>query len=409
MNFVVIIKKWSIIIVSNYFLLLAINGLLGMLGLSAIAKLDLLIMLAASVIVMFYLKREITKLDAFIFFFIGIIAMTGYLQNYDKDLWYSGCRGQLYFTIFFFVGRYSCYQNIPIIQKGLKPFLIVCIIGLLLYIIQPSWYMNYKLLMFEGQLSEGRILEMARLSAFWVYPYWVSYGCAIMYCYLMARCLSQSYMTRKEIFILIFIAFIALLAQQRAPLFIIAFSTVMFIIQGFFKKRKKGHISLSLSIIYFIFMVMCMLAIFLTVIDVDMLTRLLEKLEVIENATTFLNERSDLFSDFRSKTISLFGDGIGRYSHAAYDRGKMAITDQQYMLLLYETGYFGCMSYAIVILVVLYKGLKNFSLNYLELSIILMFLLAMTGANCLSNFGLHTAIFWICCGRVCSKKLILNK
>lgn len=409
MNFVGIIKKWSIIIVSNYFLLYAINGLLGMLGLSAIAKLDLLIMLAASVITLFYLHHGITKLDAFIIFFIGSIAFIGFVQNYNKELWYAGCRGQLYYMIFFFVGRYCGYENIPILQKGVWPFLIVCIIGLILYILSPSWYMDYKLQMWEDSLSDDRILEMTRLSAFWVYPYWVSYGCAIMYCYLMTKCLLQGYMEKKEMIVLIFIAFIALLTQQRAPMFIIALTTMIFIVMGLFKKKKKGHISLRSSLFYFILIVMCMLIIFLSVIDTEMLIRLMEKVEVLENASTFLDDRASIFSDFRSKSISLFGDGIGRYSHVAYNMGKQAITDQQYMQILYETGYMGCIGYGIIFFIVLFKGLKNFSLNYLELTIILMYFLAMTGANCLSTFAQHTAIFWICCGRVCNQKLLLEK
>ena len=120
-------EKWSCKIISNYFLLYAINGFLGMIGLISIAKLDLLIMLAATVITFFYLRHQITTLDAFIIFFIASIAFSGLFQNYNKDLWYAGCRGQLYYTIFFFVGRYSYYMNLRIIKNGLYPFLFVCV------------------------------------------------------------------------------------------------------------------------------------------------------------------------------------------------------------------------------------------------------------------------------------------
>lgn len=64
------VKKWSCIIISNYFLLYSLNGFLGMVGLTSIAKLDLLIMLAATVITILYLYRQITALDAFIIFLL---------------------------------------------------------------------------------------------------------------------------------------------------------------------------------------------------------------------------------------------------------------------------------------------------------------------------------------------------
>lgn len=409
MNLVGITKKWSIIIISNYFLLLAINGLLMMLGLTAVAKLDLLIMLAASIITLFYIHHGITKLDAFIIFFIGSIAFIGFVQNYNKELWYVGCRGQLYYMIFFFVGRYCGYKNIPILQKGVWPFLIVCIIGLVLYFLSPSWYMNFKLQMWDESLSDNRILEMTRLSAFWAYPYWVSYGCAIMYSYLIIKYFRQGYMNGKEIILLLFIAFITILTQQRAPLFIIAILTLIFVVFGLFKKKKNGHLSLRTSILYFIVLTICMFTIFLTVIDAEMVIRLVEKVEAFEDVSTFLKDRADIFSDFRTKTVSLFGDGIGRYSHAAYFLGKEAITDQQYLRIIYETGYWGCLGYAIIIISVIKQALKNTSYNYFEIVIIAFYLLAMTGANCLSVFDLHPAIFWYCCGRVYNNQLLISQ
>lgn len=407
MNPVGIIKKWSVIIICNYFLLSAINGLFMMLGVTAIAKLDLLIMLAALVITLSYLNHRISKLDAFIIFFIGSIAFSGLIQNYNKELWYGGCRGQLYYTIFFFVGRYFENKPISVLSKGLLPFLIVCMIGLGLYILSPPWYLNFKLQIWSDSLSDNRILEMTRLSAFWVYPYWISYGCAIMYSYLIIKYFTQGYMGGKETFLLMFIVLIAILTQQRAPLFIIALLTLIFIILGLFKKRKKGHISLRTSIFYFIVSAICMFAIFLTVIDTDMLIRLLEKIEILEDVSTFLDNRAEIFDNFQTKTVSLFGDGIGRYSHAAYFLGKEAITDQQYLRIIYETGYWGCIGYTIIIIAVIKQGLKNFSYNYFEMVIIVFYLLAMTGANCLSVVEQqHTAIFWLCCGRVCNNQLL---
>lgn len=401
------IDNLGLVIIYNYFLLSAINGFLSMVGMVSIAKLDLLIMLAGTVIAFSYLRKYITKLDIFIIAFLGIIAFTSLLNNYSYELWYSGCRYQLYTTIFFFVGRHPYIQTHLIFRKGVVPFLCVCIIGLILYVASPSWYMDYKLQMWqdEGNISDGMILEMTRFSAFWTYPYWVSYGCAIIYAYIIINCYMNRYMKRSEIIILIFIAFIALLTQQRAPILTIALLTIIFITLGQFRRRKYGHASLRSSILYFLSLCISMFVFFLSFIEDEMLERLLGKIELLENISVFLNERSNIFSDFYLKEVTLFGDGIGRYSHAAYKLGKLAITDQQYMLLMHETGYFGCIGYGMILLAILFRGIKYHSSFYLELTIIMFYLIAMTGANCLSSFGQHTAIFWICCGFICKNSL----
>lgn len=103
------------------------------------------------------------------------------------------------------------------------------------------------------------------------------------------------------------------------------------------------------------------------------------------------------------------GDGIGRYGHEAYYSGKMAITDQQYLKIMYETGYFGIICYSIFILLVVIRGIRNFKDNLFELGIIFFYLMAMTGANCLSVTGQHCIVFWFCCGRIFNKSCLTYK
>ena len=110
-----------------------------------------------------------------------------------------------------------------------------------------------------------------------------------------------------------------------------------------------------------------------------------------------------------SKKITFWGDGIGRYGHEAYYSGKMAITDQQYLKIMYETGYFGIICYSIFILLVVIRGIRNFKDNLFELGIIFFYLMAMTGANCLSVTGQHCIVFWFCCGRIFNKSCLTYK
>lgn len=106
-------------------------------------------------------------------------------------------------------------------------------------------------------------------------------------------------------------------------------------------------------------------------------------------------------SSFETTDVTFLGSGIGRYSHSIFLTGStLAITDQQYLRILYETGYLGCLGYGFISLAIILRGLKNLKNNLFELSVIIFFLIAMMGANCLSQFDMHTAIFWLCCGRI---------
>ncbi len=400
-----LLEKWSVVIVNNYFLLFAINGFLAMIGMKYAAKLDLLIMLAASVLTASYLLKKMVFFDFLVIVFIGVLALSGYVKDYDESLWYLGCRTELYFIIFFFVGKHPSMRNLDIIRKGIVPFLIVCLIGLYLYFTSPSWYMEYKMEIWSDQDDAGRFLEMSRLSAFWPYPYWVSYGSTIIYMYIMYLSYKVGTISKKNICIMVFLVLITLLSQQRTPLAAIAFITIFYCVTSIFFRKRTQKRTMFGSLLILLILIMCIAVFAFNIISDEMRVRLLDKLEAFDNAQMFLKDRTNIFRDFRTKEISLLGDGIGRYSHGAYFLGKSAITDQQYMKMLYEIGILGCIGYGFIFLVTILKGLRNIKGNIFELLIIAFYLVAMTGANCLAVFEQHIAIFWICCGLVFSRQM----
>ena len=98
--------------------------------------------------------------------------------------------------------------------------------------------------------------------------------------------------------------------------------------------------------------------------------------------------------------MTFWGDGIGRYSHLAYQQNKLAITDCQYIQTLHETGYFGLIGYILLFIYLIVNGMRNIKLNIFEIGVLIFYLIAMIGANPLSNQGIHTIFLWICCGRI---------
>lgn len=386
---------------------MTVDVLLVWCGLAEIAKFELIILLSAIIISFNKLRNQTTSMDLFIIFFSISIAISSLSNVYPQTFWFAGIRYQLFSIIFFFVGESSYLKDWSFFDKSTTPVLVVCFIGLILYIISPDWYVAYKLSGFTDN-EGGRFLEMTRLSAFWTYPYWVSYGSGIIYFYLLFKSYKKGKITTKIAFSLIFLAIIMLLAQQRAPIAFVALITLALLVKSLFDGRKR---SFSAYVLLLLLVLVCCISIAFSFLDQDRLIFMLSKFESLMAGgnSSFLKDRTDIFSDFYSKQITFWGDGIGRYGHEAYFSGKMSITDQQYLKIMYETGYFGIICYSIFILSVIIRGVRNFKDNLFELGIIFFYLMAMTGANCLSITGQHCIVFWFCCGRIFNKSCLAYK
>lgn len=392
------LERISLTVIEYYFLLLSINGLFIMAGLKEFAKFDLLELLAGFVITIFAISKGLSKIEIFVIFFILSIAIISQFNWYEKLLWYDGCKSQLAPMLFFIVGYYTIKSRNFLLEKGKIPFLLTCLIALFLYVKSPEWYINYKMSIWQyTDNSTNKILEMSRLSGFWSYPYWISYGCAIFYSYFLYNSYKVGLVRRNDKIILCFLYCITLLTQQRAPLLIITILTLAYLFQGFtFGKKHRTFYS---SMLYYIIIMLLIVVLAFSLMSEDMLLRLVEKIDIV-GKSNFIKERADIFSYFFKKDITLFGDGIGRYSHLAYFQGKHAITDHQYLKIVYESGVWGCVGYLIIVGYPLLKGFRNFKYCLFELSIIAFYLIAASGANCLCSFDQHPIVFWMCCGRI---------
>ena len=302
--------------VCNYFLLMTVDVLLVWCGLAVIAKFELIILLSAIIISLNKLRNQTTRMDLFIIFFSISIAIASLSNIYPQAFWFEGVRYQLFSIIFFFVGESSTSKDWDFFDKSIIPVLVVCFIGLILYITSPSWYVDFKLSGFTDN-EGGRFLEMTRLSAFWTYPYWVSYGSGIIYFYLLFKSYKEGRITTKIAFALIFLAVIMVLAQQRAPIAFVALITLALLVNSLFNGQKR---SFSTYVLFLLLILVCCISIVFSFLDQERLIFMLSKFEsLIEGGNaSFLKERTNIFSDFYSKKITFWGDGIGRYGHEAY-------------------------------------------------------------------------------------------
>lgn len=395
-------------IIEFYFLLSGIDGFLCMIGLISLAKFTMLLNVFALFIVLEQFIKSPKWIDWFILFFILFILFVSSLENYNSELIYFGFRHQLLLTLFFIVGENPRLASWQIFRKAKNPILIISIIGLILFVTQPSWYISWKMTMWADDVSNSRILEMARLSAFWEYPYWISYGCALLYIFIIYRLyLKGSKAKVLDVVVLSFLLLIMLLAQQRAPILFILSITLSYLFVSIVR-RTKDIAYFRKQLVLLVALIFIGIVILFSFLDADVLISINRKIEALSGSSneSFLSHRMSLFSDIKGQGNSFFGAGIGKYSHEAFRLGKQAITDQQYYAVYMETGIAGCIGYLIIIGSVIIRGLNNFKYYYFELSVVLFYLLAMFGANPLSSEPLHTIIFWLCCGRIYNKKCL---
>ena len=384
---------------SNYFLYFAFFAFLDMFSIHFFNT-PLLFDIVILFLAVQYFKKGMDILDIWLLFTILIIILTS-LPNTPLLLFRNGLEAEILPMFAYFIGKNDKYNNDELLRKGKVVLCIVGFIGLFLFVLQPGWYVSFRLASTEGDLNSHKFLEMTRLSAFWEFPYWISYGTAIIYTYILKNALgNKGCPNTKEILLLFYFFMIALLTQQRAAIGMIIMSTVLLL--WFYGKINLGRI--ILSCIFIVLLLLIIKEILDKILSLEQLDFLLSKFTDLQgdDNTSFLQKRANLFSDFIDKPISLFGDGLGIYGHAALRFGKDAITDQGYLKILYETGVFGFFSRLFFILIIFLRGIRKRNKYIFESLIIFFIMIAMLGANPLSNFQMHNIVFWLCCGNICS-------
>ena len=401
------IKKTCEHCINNYFLLSALAGFFQML---AIPKANVFIFVVFSSIYISYfsIKKYFTPIAWGILSIIMVIIVSSLLNSYPLQLLGNGIYSELLPMLFFFVGRHPLFSNNKIFDKALLPFLVVCLCGLYLFFFQPNWYVSYRLNKHEFIMNDEHVFEMTRLSAFWEYPYWVSYGASIIIYYLFCKFRQIRKIEIKWKAYIVFLFVILLLAQQRGPMIFVAFSIILIMLLP--RETVKSSIN-SFFLQLFLILSIVVVAIF-SIIPDDLFSFIIDRYYVMfdDSSDNFIETRANIFSEFYKKNITLFGDGLGAYSHSAGFLTGISITDQMYLKMLYETGIFGLSSRIILIIVVLCHGLKNVNKNLFEIGVVIMFLFTMFGANSLASYQMHNSIFWLCCGRIYnSNKKIYEK
>ena len=393
----VINEKYSSRFIYLYFVFSALKGCSGMLG----HELPFTIISDIGIILITIecLSHRINGLSKFIIIAIFVMTLTSLLNTYPIKNLVSGIRWQLFYMLAFIVGTSKYLANWKFFDTMVWVVFIVDLIGLYLYFFPPSGYMDYKFQHLDLEyVTDNMMLEMTRLSAFWPYPYWISYGSAICYFHILCMYYYGNIKANKAIFFLLFFFIILLLAQQRLPLFFIVGTTLILLI------RSIGiHDTTRIKFAGLIFGVITLLIVLLitllpVILDSSIIEFGINKIKDMHGASasgkdeSFLLDRFEFINNINFRGITFFGDGIGHYASK--------ILDNMWLTIFTESGIWGLFVYISIFLCVAKKGFKNLNLNLFELGILGMYVIAMFGANSLVKNTHHAIVLWLCCGRI---------
>ena len=387
-------------ILSNYFLLVIISTLVGLI----IGKQYILSIFFPILLYTLAYKHGFGKKNLFDLIFLLIISsiLFSWMINFYPNknaLIFRFIMAEGAYMAAYFIGKHIGEASISsIFRKSIIPLSVCCILGIYFFFRPPGWYLAqlYNSDSFTGTTLS---LEALRLRSIFSSPYVISYMCGLTSIYVFFRIFKSKEMQVKN-YIACGLFFITMcLCMMRAPLGCVILS---FFIALCYYSIKNGSIKTVMMYFSFIMVIIGILALALQNVDTDMLFFMFEKFDtVVNDGDDFLDMRLNLW-DYK---YDILGDGAGRHSLVADDYNEYtSIRDSEYIKILVEQGYIGMYLYIVFIAFCLIKCIRYFEFLSFEFCIILFFTVCMIGANPLSTLDKHCFIFWMTAGRIAAFK-----
>lgn len=304
------------------------------------------------------------------------------------------------FMAAYYIGR-SMDINVTykVFHNALLPGLVCALLGLILYVYQPAWYL--------ANIDNSATLESFRLRSVFSSPYVLSYMSFFLLSYLFAldfKMLPAHYLDsvslKVRISLYVILSSILMFCMMRAPIAGVLISLFVALLHAAFVRRKFSMlIYVAVSII-----VLCIVIwnIIQWYMDMESIMFLLNKFEVAtDSGGDFYEQRANLFV----ADDTFWGDGAGRHAIYAEQYNLNPIPDTCYQRLLQELGYVGLILHLFLFGCIVVKCLRHYKYLGFELSVMVFLLLSMIGADPLATPDKHCFFYWLIIGRVSSFKL----
>lgn len=285
-----------------------------------------------------------------------------------------------------------------VFHNALLPGLVCAVLGLILYVYQPAWYL--------ANIDNPATLESFRLRSVFSSPYVLSYMSFFLLSYLFAldfKMLPAHYLDsvslKVRISLYVILSSILMFCMMRAPIAGVLISLFVALLHAAFVRRKFSMlIYVAVSII-----VLCIVIwnIIQRYMDMEAIMFLLNKFEVAtDSGGDFYEQRANLFV----ADDTFWGDGAGRHAIYAEQYNLDSIRDTCYQRLLQEVGYVGLILNLLLFGCIIIKCLRHYKYLGFELSIMIFLLISMIGADPLATPDKHCFLYWLIIGRVSSFK-----
>ena len=377
---------------------------------------------------------------AFYYFLIGIAAY----NKIDKHtslkilclLWilyiiFSGLFADLpshYFTeeikrfiapcFFIFVGM--CQTDDRIYKVFIYSIFISVIIGFLLLLFQPAWYLNFLVVCFNNlwysNASEniGSIMYTAfRFQSFFADSYAISYFVTFSFCIVVCDIYRKNRIVgNSKSLILLFLTFsiAIILSGFRVAMAYMLIVIIWMILYGIFTKNAKRRFFL-----YTLIAVITILSIILIFFS-DNSYFLFIKESIFDRISdlSYENAMEGSRNTQQEKVLESWkdiwlGDGTGSKGAQARMDGLPAITDGGYIKMLVENGIVGFGLFIAIMLLTIKRGLKYLKYDMMELLIVGYTLVSMLGANSIAMSWSFVLMFWFSVGRIWNDRILAQR
>jgi len=275
-------------------------------------------------------------------------------------------------------------------------------LGLFFYFFSTNWYVEkISVLSYDRlgtELSDlDELHERTRFSSFMYGPYPIQYLGIPALSYLLFQIYSDKDKYRKDkwyyaISVIVIIVSIVL-CQQRTAWGYLAVLIIFYLVISLGKKKDIWGL--------LIFGVVIFAIISFVQPNFDVIGSVLgSRMDEMSFSSAMSGRTNQYESLWENWTRPIFGHGMGSGGAIARVAGLPGASDAGYMKILYENGMVGSLLFLGIIIPTLVRVIKKRKYYYVELHIIIFFLIAMLGSNALCISLYYSIMFWYAIGRV---------
>ena len=295
-------------------------------------------------------------------------------------------------VIFYFVGKSIQEGTEKFYRWFLTAILYVCLLGLILYIWAPEFYLRF---LYDVYISKADAATMRIRMASVIGS--TCLGALATYGMLASAYFIVKDKTKRVIGIILFFVnfFFAMMSNQRAAM-VVAFIIILYtnwLIFFTFGSIKKKYLGVEIGALIAAVIGIC-------IIDIEAILKIVRRLVSLPGA---VGQRSEQWVVAMETLYNIWlGNGLGANGHKALElEGAHVIADGGLVKLFCEEGVIGFSIFLFILFLVCKSAVKNIRDYYVELGIIMVTLLSSIGSNIIA-FQLTAPIFWFAVGRCAS-------